>query len=124
MILWAKSNKRESCRDIVKWFENNDETCQLVTKCQKPSKNTIIRFKNEYMEVIEKFDQFLIDFGVALQLIDGEKLYADGTIIKAWCNTFKKMYPYEIEYLKEFLQKNSKNTRMDKIKKILSQRRT
>ena len=112
LILWAKSNKRESCRDIVKWYDNNDETCQLVTKCQRPSKNTIIRFKNEYTDLIDKFDQFLIDFGMGLELIAGERLYADGTILKAWCNTFKKMYPYEIQYLKEFLEKNCENTEL------------
>lgn len=64
------------------------------------------------MDLIEKFDQFLIDLGMGLQLIGGEKLYADGTILKAWCNTFKKMYPYEIRYLKEFLIKNSKNNEL------------
>ena len=109
LILWAKSNKRESCRDIVKWYDNNDETCQLVTKCIKPNKNEIIRFKNAYVDLIDKFDQFLIDLGIGLQLINGEILYADGTILKAWCNTFKTMYPYEIQYLKEFLLKNSEN---------------
>lgn len=118
LILWAKSNNRESCRDIVKWYDNNDETCQLVTKCQRPSKNTIIRFKNEYCDLIDKFDQFLIDLGMGLQLIGGDILYADGTVLKAWCNTFKKMYPYEIEYLKEFLLKNSKNNELwGKLKK-------
>ena len=112
LILWAKSNKRESSRDIVKWYSNNDETCQLVTKCQRPSKNTIIRFKNNYTDLIDKFDQFLIDLGMGFELISGELLYADGTILKAWCNTFKKMYPFEIQYLKEFLHENSKNTEL------------
>ena len=51
---------------------------------------------------------FSLIFGVALQLIDGEKLYTDRTIIKTWSNTFKKMYPYEIEYLKEFYRKIQK----------------
>ena len=44
-----------------------------------------------------------------LGLIDGEIVYGDGTILKAWCNTFKKMYPYEIDYLKRFLKSNAKN---------------
>ena len=58
---------------------------------------------------LKKFDQFLIDLGLALGLINGEILYADGTILKAWCNTFKKIYPFEIKYLKEFIQSNVEN---------------
>ena len=55
------------------------------------------------------YDQFLIDLAMALGLIDGKILYGDGTILKAWCNTFKTMYPYEIEYLKNFMTTNSSN---------------
>ncbi len=62
------------------------------------------------MELINKFDQFLIDFAMAIELIDGKIVYGDGTILKAWCNTFKKMYPYEITYLKKFLNTNISNT--------------
>ena len=46
---------------------------------------------------------------MAIDLIDGKIVYGDGTILKAWCNAFKKMYPYEIKYLKEFLNNNIKN---------------
>ena len=93
-ILWAKNNKQESCRDLEKWCENNDETCKLVLKCEKPSKTTMNKFKNKYGDLINKFGQFLIDFAMAIGLIDGKIVYGDGTILKAWCNAFKKMYPY------------------------------
>ena len=36
-------------------------------------------------------------------------IYADGTILKAWCNTFKTMYQYKINYSNDFLKTNSKN---------------
>ena len=111
-LLWAKNNKRESYRDLEKWCENNDETCQLVLKCEKPSKTQLNRFKNNHMELIDKFDQFLIDFAMAIELIDVKIVYGDGTILKAWCNTFKKMYPYEINYLKKFLNNNISNTEL------------
>ena len=111
-LFWAKNNKRESCRDLEKWCENNDETCQLVLKCEKPSKTQLNRFKNNHMELIDKFDQFLIDFAMAIELIDGKIVYGDGTILKAWCNSFKKMYPYEINYLKKFLNNNASNTEL------------
>lgn len=108
-IFWAKNNNRESYRELEEWYDNNDETCQLVLKCEKPSKSLINNFKNEYNELIDKFDQFIIDFAMAIDLIDGKIVYGDGTILKAWCNAFKKMYPYEIKYLKEFLNNNIKN---------------
>ena len=109
LILWGKNNSKESCRNLEKWDENKDQTYKLILNCKKPSKTTINNFKNEYSTIIDKFDQFLIDFGMALGLIEGKILYADGTILKAWCNTFKKMYPYEIKYLKEFIQSNVSN---------------
>ena len=46
---------------------------------------------------------------MAIGLIDGKIVYGDGTILKAWCNAFKKMYPYEINYLKKFLKDNVSN---------------
>ena len=108
-IFWAKNNKRESYRDLEGWYENKDETCKLVLKCEEPSKSLLNNFKNERAELIDKFDQFLIDFAMAIELIDGKIVYGDGTILKAWCNTFKKMYPYEIKYLKKFLNNNASN---------------
>ena len=111
-IFWAKNNKKESYRELENWYKNNDETCQLVLKCKKPSKTVLNRFKNEHMDLINKFDQFLIDFSMAIELIDGKIVYGDGTILKAWCNTFKKMYPYEINYLKKFLNNNASNTEL------------
>ena len=117
-IFWAKNNNRESYRELEEWYENNDETCQLVLKCEKPSKSLINNFKNEYSYLIDKFDQFIIDFARAIELIDGKIVYGDGTILKAWCNTFKKMYPYEINYLKKFLNNNVDNKELwTKLKK-------
>ena len=106
---WGKNNEKHSYRQLEKWYDNDDETCKLVLNCKQPSKTTINKFKNDYDDLIEKFDQFLIDLGLELGLIDGEIVYGDGTILKAWCNTFKKMYPYEIDYLKRFLKSNAKN---------------
>ena len=117
-IFWAKNNNRESYRELEEWYDNNDETCQLVLKCEKPSKSLINNFKNENSALIDKFDQFIIDFAMAIDLIDGKIVYGDGTILKAWCNTFKKMYPYEINYLKKFLNNNVDNKELwTKLKK-------
>ena len=70
------------------------------------------------MNIIEKFNQFLIDFRVALQLIDGKKLYADRTIIKTWCNTFKKNISIRNKIFKRIsTEKFKKHQLMDKIKK-------
>ena len=37
---------------------------------------------------------------MAIELIDGKIVYGDGTILKAWFNTFKRRYPYEIVSVK------------------------
>ena len=87
---------------------------------KKPSKTTLNNFVNENMELFDKFDQFLVDFASALRLIGGEILYGDGTILKAWCNTFKDIILYEIKYLKEFLTFNVSNKELwMKLKSIL-----
>lgn len=106
VIFWGKENNKESCRELAEWMDNNDETCQLLLNCKKPSKNTFNRFKNNHANLIDKFDQFIIDLGSITGLIGGEILYGDGTILKAYCNQFKKMYPYEMDFLKQFLIKN------------------
>lgn len=109
VIFWGKENNKESCRELAEWMDNNDETCQFLLNCKKPSKNTFNRFKNNHAALIDKFDQFIIDLGSITGLIDGEILYGDGTILKAYCNQFKKMYPYEIDFLKQFLIENVGN---------------
>ena len=108
-ILWGRENNKLSSRELADWCDNNDETCKLVLNSKKPSKSTINNFLNDHSFLFNLFDQFLIDLAMALGLIDGEILYGDGTILKAWCNTFKTMYPYEIEYLKNFMTTNSSN---------------
>ena len=108
-VLWGRENNKLSSRELADWCSNNDETCKLVLNSKKPSKSTINNFLKDYTFIFDLFDQFLIDLAMALGLIDGEILYGDGTILKAWCNTFKTMYPYEIKYLKKFLTSNSSN---------------
>ena len=108
-VFWGKENDKESCRDLEDWQDNGDETYKYVLNCKKPNRTSINNFKNNQADLIDKFDQFIIDFAIAIGLIDGKIVYGDGTILKAWCNSFKTMYPYEIEYLKTFLHNNVSN---------------
>ena len=108
-VFWGKENDKESCRDLKDWQDNGDETYKYVLNCKKPNRTAINNFKNNQADLIDKFDQFIIDFAIAIGLIDGKIVYGDGTILKAWCNSFKTMYPYEIEYLKTFLHNNVSN---------------
>lgn len=111
-VFWGLNNNKESYRELESWCDNNDESCQLVLNCKNPGKDVINRFKNNNADIINAFDYFLIDLASALGLVDGKIVYADGTILKAWCNTFKKMYPDEIQYLKKFIHKNVKNKKL------------
>ncbi len=52
------------------------------------------------------FDEFIKKFSVNLGLIEGKTIYWDGTILKANCNTHKKMYPTQILFLDEFIKKH------------------
>ena len=117
-VLWGLNNNKESYRELEEWCDNNDKSCQLVLNCKTPGKDVINRFKNNHVDIINAFDQFLIDLASALGLVDGKIVYADGTILKAWCNTFKKMYSDEIQYLKKFIHKNVKNKKLwDKLQR-------
>ena len=90
-VLWGRENNKVSSRELADWCNNNDETCKLVLNSKKPSKSTINNFLNDYSFIFDLFDQFLIDLAMALGLIDGEILYGDGTILKAWFNTIKSI---------------------------------
>ena len=97
-----------SCRKLENWWKNNDETCQFLLNCKKPSKTTINDFTNDNMYLIDEFDKFLVEFGIKTGLIEGNIIYADGTVLKGYCNPFNNMYPDQIKYLKKFILKHYK----------------
>ena len=97
-----------SCRKLENWWKNNDESCQFLLNCKKPSKTTINDFTNNKMYLIDEFDKFLVEFGIKTGLIDGNIIYADGTVLKGYCNPHNKMYPDQIKYLKKFILKHYK----------------
>lgn len=94
-----------SCRKLENWWKNNDESCQFLLNCKKPSKTTINDFTNNKMYLIDEFDKFLMEFGIKTGLIEGNLIYADGTVLKGYCNPHNKMYPDQIKYLKKFILK-------------------
>ena len=119
-VLWGKNNSNDSCSVFVIGVIILIRLVNIYWIFKKPSKTTLNNFVNENMELFDKFDQFLVDFASALRLIGGEILYGDGTILKAWCNTFKDIILYEIKYLKEFLTFNVSNKELwMKLKSIL-----
>ena len=105
-ISWGHIMEKTSCRSLENWWKNNDETCQFLLNCKKPSKTTINDFMNNNMYLIDEFDNFLVQFGIKTHLIEGKIIYGDGTILKGYCNSDKKMYPNQIKYLKNFIIKN------------------
>ena len=97
-----------SCRKLENWWKNNDESCQFLLNCKKPSKTTINDFTNNKMYLIDEFDKFLMEFGIKTGVIEGNLIYADGTVLKGYCNPHNKMYPDQIKYLKKFILKHYK----------------
>ena len=104
-ISWGHIMEITSCRSLENWWKNNDETCQFLLNCKKPSKTTINDFMNNNVYLIDEFDDFIVQFGLKTCLIEGKIIYGDGTILKGYCNPDKKMYPDQIEYLKDFIIK-------------------
>lgn len=60
------------------------------------------------MYLIDEFDKFLVEFGIKTGLIEGNLIYADGTVLKGYCNPHNSMYPDQIKYLKKFILKHYK----------------
>ena len=104
-IQWGHLNKIISCRELEKWWTRNDDTCNFILNCKKPGKSSINEFLNEYNYLIDEFDKFIVNFSLKIGLMDGNIIYHDGTVLKGYCNNFKKLYADQLYYLRDFILK-------------------
>jgi hypothetical protein len=104
-ILWGHLNKIISCRDLENWWTRNDDTCNFILNCKKPGKSSINEFLNDYNYLIDAFDMFIVEFSLKIGLMNGNIIYHDGTILKGYCNNFKKLYADQLYYLRDFILK-------------------
>ena len=104
-VQWRHLNKIISCRDLENWWSRNDDTCNLILDCKKPGKSSINEFLNDYNYLIDEFDIFIVDFSLKTGLMSGNIIYHDGTILKGYCNNFKKIYANQLYYLRDFILK-------------------
>lgn len=102
-IVWGVLNGKTSCRGLVNWLKNNDETCNYILNNKKPSKSSITRFKNNNMFLIEELFRYTVKLGIKYDLIGLEHIAIDGTILKANANNFRVIRMHEIEYLEYFI---------------------
>ena len=109
-VQWGHLNKIISCRDLANWWTRNDDTCNLILDCKKPGKSSINEFINNYSYLLDEFDCFIVDFSLKTGLMSGEIVYHDGTILKAFCNNFKKLYANQLYYLRDFLLEHRHET--------------
>ena len=105
-IGWAHYHGVASCREIEELWKHNIGAVDFVLNSTKPSKSTIGAFLKVHENLIQLFDVFIKKFSVNLGLIEGKTIYWDGTILKANCNTHKKMYPTQILFLDSFIKKH------------------
>lgn len=75
--------------------------------CKKPGKSSINEFLNDFSELIDLFDIFIVEFGLKTDLMDGNIQYEDGTFLKGYCNDFKKLYKNQLYCLKDFITEHS-----------------
>ena len=104
-VQWGYLNKIISCRDLENWWTRNDDTCNFILDCKKPGKSSINEFLNDYDYLINEFDIFIVDFSLKIGLINGNIIYHDGTVLKGYCNNFKKLYADQLYYLRVFILK-------------------
>ena len=104
-VQWRHLNKIISCRYLENWWSRNDDTCNLILDCKKPEKSSINEFLNDYNYLIDEFDIFIVDFSLKTGLMSGNIIYHDGTILKGYCNNFKKIYANQLYYLRDFILK-------------------
>ena len=104
-VQWGHLNKIISCRDLENWWSRNDDTCNLILDCKKPGKSSINEFLNDYNYLIDEFDIFIVDFSLKTGLMSGNIIYHDDTILKGYCNNFKKIYANQLYHLRDFILK-------------------
>lgn len=104
-VQWGHLNKIISCRDLEKWWARNDDTCNFILNCKKPGKSSINEFLKEYHYLIDEFDTFIVNFSLKIGLMNGNIIYHDGTVLKGYCNNFKKLYADQLYYLRDFILK-------------------
>lgn len=109
-VQWGHLNKIISCRDLANWWTRNDDTCNFILDCKKPGKSSINEFINNYNYLIDEFDRFIVDFSLKTGLMGGEIIYHDGTIFKAFCNNFKKLYANQLYCLRDFILEHRHET--------------
>ncbi len=103
---WAHYHGIGSYSEMENLWKHNIETVNYVLDSTKPSKSTIASFSLKYKDLVDSFDLFIKKFSLNLGLISGEKIYWDGTFVKAYCNNHKKMYPAQVVYLDNFIKKH------------------
>ncbi|WP_295610967.1 hypothetical protein [uncultured Methanobrevibacter sp.] len=112
-VCWGHMNDIISCRNLEKWWSRNDDTCNIFLNCKKPGKSSINEFLNDFSELIDLFDIFIVEFGLKTGLMNGDIQYEDGTFLKGYCNEFKKLYKNQLYFLKDFITEHSSNQTED-----------
>ena len=94
MTVWGDINNNESCRAKAQLCRNFDESVRVWID-GKPSKSKINDFSNEHKELIQAFDDFIVEFCYVSGLVEGNEFVGDGTFLDAVLATnfdSKKIY--------------------------------
>lgn len=104
-VQWEHLNKIISCMDLENWWTLNDDTCNFILDRKKPGKSNINEFLNNYNYLINEFDMFIVDFSLKIGLMNENIIYHEGTVLKGYCNNFKKLYADQLYFLRDFILK-------------------
>ena len=74
-------------------------TINYILNNKAPKKSTISSFLQESRVLIDAFFQYIVSFGMKVNLIDGECVAVDGTIVKTNASNFRLIRIEEIEFL-------------------------
>lgn len=75
----------------------------IILNNKAPKKSTISSFLQESRVLIDAFFQYIVSFGMKVNLIDGECVAVDGTIVKANASNFRLIRIEEIEFLEDII---------------------
>lgn len=96
---------------MEKAIKNNEKSLNYILNNEKPSKSTILKFKNENELLISEFTYFTVKKkGQKLNLISNKVIGIDGTFLKANTGINNQTSRKEIKLLEKTIQKlNFKN---------------
>ena len=102
-VVYGIYNNRFTCRKLADWINNNDESVNYILNNKKSKKSIIHLFLQRNTLLINAFFHYTIILGINLDLINGECVAVDGSIVKANANNNRTIRIEEVEFIQNLI---------------------